>query len=165
MKKFALSLSLFILAFSNSSSLAALPVPEDSFNIINECIQNNDSKSCRDLFTASSMPLYNRFMSYGVMRCLPKDAEYVSEQNLGKAVVIRASFTEKDGEHFMRLVFVEEEEEWKLDVPESLRMAMGRNWQQQLDLVEKIYLNMRAEFKIKIDCKILRDMVRVKGRD
>lgn len=158
-------LSLFFLGSTCSNAFAELPTPKDSFDLINECIQASDSKGCRDLFTASSISLYNRFMSYGVMRCLPKDAEYVSEQDIGKMVVIRASFSEKDGEHFMRLVFVEEEEEWKLDVPESLRMAMGRHWQERLALVEGIYLNMRENFKMKIDCKALRDIVRIKGRE
>lgn len=134
----------------------------DSFERINSCVQKGDSKNCRDLFTASSISLYDRFMSYGIISCLPKDSEYVSKQNSGQHVMIRASVTDLGKPRFMRLFFVEEEGIWKLDIPESLQTAMGKNWPQQIELTEKIYLVMREQFGSKLDCTTIRNLVNVK---
>lgn len=153
---FLLSLLISTNSFANAS------IPEDSFNQLNECVHKKNLQGCRDLVTASSSSLYARFISYGVTSCLPKNAEYVSEQDMGEQVVILASVTDNGKRRYGRLVFVEEGEGWKLDIPESLRMAMGKNWQEQLNFVEKIYLVMREDFgkKLKIDCQVLRQLVK-----
>ena len=163
MKKITLFLVLFLIisknAFATESTESSA---RDSFEQINTCVQNNDKQGCKDLFTASSASLYNRFMSYGLMNCLPKDAKYISHQYLGKVIMIRASVTDLGKTRFMRLFFVEEEAQWKLDVPESLREAMGKNWQQQIEITEKIYLVMREQFGAKLDCTTIRGLVGIK---
>lgn len=146
----------------SDNCLAAAATPKDNFEQINSCVRQEDADSCRHLLTVGSSPLYNRFMSYGLMNCLPKDAQYVSQQEIDGGVIVRASVTDMGRQRFMRLVFTKEGGEWKLDVTESLRMAMGKNWQQQIDLVEQLYLLMRKQFGAKLDCAAIRGLVNIK---
>ena len=76
--------------------------------------------------------------------------------------MIRASVTDLGKKRYMRLFFVEEEGTWKLDVPESLRTAMGKDWQKQVEITENIYLLMRSQFGAKLDCNTIRSLVNVK---
>lgn len=157
--KISLFLSLFLLV--NTSVSAATVTAKDSFESINNCVQKEDKQGCKDLLTASSASLYSRFMSYGLMNCLPKDAGYVSQQKIGNYVMIRASVTDNSKKRFMRLFFVEEEGTWKLDVPESLSTSMGKNWEQQIEVVEQLYLLMKQQFGTQLDCRAIRNLVRV----
>lgn len=152
-----------ILFLTSSTSFAAEPSARNSFEQINNCTRREDAQSCRDLFTASSISLYDRFMSYGLVNCLPKDAQYDSQQNLGKTVLIRASVTDLGKKRYMRMFFVEEEGQWKLDVPESLHTAMGKDWKKQIEITENIYLLMRKQFGEKLDCNTIRSLVNVKN--
>jgi hypothetical protein len=143
---------------------AASTSAKDSFDKINNCVKNNDSQGCKDLVTASSSDLYNRFMSYGLVGCLPKDAEFISQENIGNDVMIRAGVVDNGNARTMRLIFTQEEGQWKLDTPQSLRRAMGKNWEQQIELVEQLYLLMKQQFGSKLDCKTIRGLVNVKKK-
>jgi hypothetical protein len=156
--KIILFLSLFLLVGANA--FATESGAKKSFDKINNCVQKEDKQGCKDLFTASSASLYNRFMSYGLMGCLPKDAQYVSQKEVGSHVMIRASATDLGKQRFMRLFFVEEEGQWKMDVPESLRTSMGKNWEKQIELTEQIYLLMKSQLGAQLDCKTIRNLVK-----
>lgn len=158
--KISLFLSLFLLG--DASVFAATVTAKDSFESINNCVQKEDKQGCKNLFTASSASLYSRFMSYGLMNCLPKDAGYVSQQKIGDYVMIRASVTDNSKQRFMRLFFVEEEGAWKLDAPESLRISMGKNWEQQIEVAEQLYLLMKQQFGTQLDCNTIRNLVKIK---
>ncbi len=138
--------------------------PRESFDRINACIKKQDTSTCRQHVTASSIQLYDRFVSYGLTDCLPKDANFVSQTPAGKSVLIRASTNDGGKERFMRLLFVQEEDRWKLDVPESLHTAMGDNWQNQVNLIEQIYLLMKQNMGDKLNCTMIRDMARSKSQ-
>ncbi len=135
---------------------------KDSFDKINNCIKNNDPNNCSQLVTADSSELYNRFMSYGLIKCLPKDAKFVSQENIGNDIMIRAGVVDNGKARTMRLIFSQEEGQWKLDTPQSLKLAMGKNWQQQIELVEQLYLLMKQQFGSQLDCKTIRGLVNVK---
>ncbi len=156
---------LFLFMFFSVDASAFAKSPHESFESINSCVQKNDSKTCRDLFTKSSQPLYDRFMSYGLMDCLPKDGQYVSQEKIAGGVMVRASVTDNNKQRFMRLIFVEEEGGWKLDTPESLRLAMGKNWQQQIEVAEQLYLLMKKQFGSELNCSALKTLVKAKKQD
>ncbi len=153
-----------VLLFVGSSSFAAGSPPRDSFERINSCVKKDDVVGCKDMFTASSMPLYERFMSYGLMDCLPKDATYYSGEDREGGKLIRARVTDKISgkERYMRLLFVEEEGQWKLNVPQSLEIAMGKNWEKQVNMVEQVYLLMKKQIGADLNCSMILGMVRAK---
>ena len=151
-----------LLLLGNSSVYAQEKTARDSFEQLSTCVKNEDKQGCKDLFTASSASLYRRFMSYGLMNCLPKDAQYVSEKKIDSHVMIRASVTDNSKQRFMRLFFVEEEGQWKLDVPQSLQTSMGKNWEKQIGAAEQLYLLMKTQFGGQLDCKMIQNLVRVK---
>lgn len=147
-----------------STSAYAEGTARDSFDSINNCVKKEDTQGCKDLFTASSFPLYDRFASYGLMNCLPKDAEFDSQKQDGSYVMIRASATDTGNKRFMRLFFAQEEGKWKLDVPYSLSKSMGKNWEKQIEMVEQIYLLMRQQLGSKLDCNMIRGLVQPKTK-
>ncbi len=158
-----IKLLLPFLLFASASAYADSGA-KDSFDKINNCVKNNDRNGCRDLVTASSSDLYNRFMSYGLMACLPKDAKYISQENIGNDIIIKAGVHDNGRDRTMRLIFTEEEGQWKLDTPQSLRRAMGKNWEQQIELVEQLYLLMKQQFGSQLDCRAIRGLVDIKKK-
>ncbi len=147
-----------------SASAFAAGSARDSFDSINNCVKNEDAQGCKDLFTASSFPLYDRFASYGLMNCLPKDAAFDSQKEDGSYTMIRASATDTGSQRFMRLYFAQEEGKWKLDVPYSLSKSMGKNWEKQIEMVENIYLLMKQQLGGQLDCNMIRALVQPKTK-
>jgi hypothetical protein len=60
----------------------------------------------------------------------------------------------------MRLAFKPDGDDWKLDVPESLRIGMGENWQKQVDTTEQIYLVLRAQFGGELNCQAVQALAK-----
>lgn len=154
--KFSAAFLFFVLL--SSATFAGENSAKKSFDRINNCVKQEDSASCKNLFTAASRSLYERFISYNLIGCLPKDAEYVSEKKDDDKVIVRASATDLNKKRFMRLIFVSEGGRWKLDIPASLQRAMGKNWEKQIEVIEQIYLLMQAQLGNKLDCKTIRSL-------
>ncbi len=156
MRSFYLSLVLFVPlavpAFANT--------PKEAFNALNACARTGKSGECREEVTASSAGLYDRFASYGLTKCLPKDVSFVSQSKSGAYSVVRASTEALGGQkRYMRFYFVQEEGRWKLDVPESLRVSMGENWESQVNAAEQVYLALNSQFGGQMGCQAVQGVV------
>lgn len=161
MKNMILLSAILMLA---SASAYAAGSARGSFDSINNCVKKEDTQGCKDLFTASSISLYDRFASYGLMNCLPKDAVFDSQKEEDNHVMIRAGATDTGSQRFMRLFFTQEEGKWKLDVPYSLSKSMGKNWEKQIQMVENIYLLMKQQLGGQLDCNMIRALVQPKTK-
>lgn len=143
---------------------AATPVcaesAKDSFTRLKSCVSTNQPGACREQITASSVEMFDRFASYGLLSCLPSDATYVSQAKTGEYTVVRAS-TKQLGQKpkNLRLVFAKEENDWKLDIPESLHGALGEKWEQQVTLTEQLYLALKAQLGEQMGCGAVRKLV------
>lgn len=148
--------------------LAAAPAfadgstPRQAFNSINRCVQSGDVAHCRNFVTASSVDVFDRFTADNFARCLPADASYISEQTSASQSVIRASIGEGNNKRFMRVILAWEENEWKLDLPETLRRGIGERWENQLNLAEQAYLTMKNQLGIDLNCSALQNIVKAK---
>ncbi len=145
---------LLLLLLPAASAFAA--GPKESFTRINQCVTTQDTATCRDWITVSSVAIYDRFIADDLAKCLPKDAIYISQKQAGSEVIVRAGVNA--GSRTMRLVFVEEEGKWKLDVPESLHLGIGDNWEQQLNLTEEAYAMMKQYMGDKLNCAMLQNL-------
>jgi hypothetical protein len=140
------------------SLLIALPciaqadTAKDAFTRLNSCLLNKPPANCRGLFTTSSLELYDRISGYDVMDCLPKETEYVSQQETGKYTMVRASTKLGQTIRYLRLAFIKERNGFKLDAPYSLRLAIGENWQKQVQMTENIYLMLKSQLGGKLNC-------------
>lgn len=133
---------------------AADSPPKQAFDALNQCVKASDAATCRTLITASSAPLYDRFISYGLLHCLPKEVAYISEEPAGNYTIIRAATDKKT----LRLSFVEEAGLWKLDIPNTLQAGIGANWQKQVNMTEQLYLLMRQQMGGQLDCGMVRGL-------
>jgi hypothetical protein len=158
MKKFFF---VIFLLFSSSNAYA-LTSAADSFVAINTCVKKADAKGCQHYFTAGSQDLYDRFTSYGLMECLPKDARYFSEEEKDGGILLRAKITDYGKDRYMRLLFVEEKATWKLDIPKSLQISMGKNWQNQVNAIEQVYLMLKQNLGGKLNCEMIRGLAKAK---
>jgi hypothetical protein len=145
-----------------STALAAARTPVETFTAINQCIEKETTPGCRDLVTASSISLYDRFVSYGLVRCLPQHSTFISQERKGNSIIIHASATTQGNVRKMRLVLAEEEGEWKLDIPESLHLAMGDKWEQQVTMTEQVYLMMKKNLGAQLNCDAIMSLVKPK---
>jgi hypothetical protein len=149
-----------LLLLGTSPVHADMASPQSSFGRIIQCVKKEDTHGCRQLLTASSVSLYDRFVSYDLMRCLPKNASYISHQKSNGAVILRASATVGGNKRYMRLMLSEEEGQWKLDVPESLRLGMGENWEKQIQMTEQLYLVMKQQMGVQLTCEMAENLAR-----
>lgn len=162
-RSFLLRIGITLLSLGAALPAHAAATPQDAFNQLTRCVQTEDVQTCRTVQTSDSLPLYDRFASYGLLRCLPKDATYVSQEAEGNAVVVRARVTQNEKPRIMRLVFTQEAGGWKLDTPESLRRGMGENWQKQVNMTEQLYLMMRTQMGGQLNCAMIHALAGGKG--
>lgn len=143
---------------------ALLPQPafaetvKDAANRVTACIKARDAQTCRDNITASSVDIYNRFVSYDLMDCLPQKAAYVSSTPKGDAMLVRATVTTNDKKSNVRLIFQQEEDRWKLDIPETLRQGIGDNWEGQVNATEQVYLMLKKQMGGQLNCSMIRNL-------
>ena len=136
--------------------------PKDAFADLNRCIQQQNIAQCRSLVTADSTDLYDRFVSYGVIECLPKDATYISQKPAENEIYITVSVTSAGEKRYMGLMFAYEDAQWKLDVPNSLHNGLGDNWENQVNAIEKIYLIMHQTMGAKLNCMAIQNLGNIK---
>jgi len=139
-----------------------MPAPQDSITQLNQCLPKTDPSACRALVTASSVALYNRFVSYDLLKCLPQPVTYVSQEHKGAQTIIRSSVMVNGTQRFLRLIYVEEEGKWKLDIPESLHLSMGNNWEKQVNMTEQIYVMLKQQMGEQFSCNTLLTLVKPK---
>lgn len=140
---------------------AALATDTSVKTAVNEvavCVHDRNAQACRNTITASSLGLFNRFVSYDLMDCLPQSAAYLSQKAEGTAMQVRATITTNDKKTIVRLIFQQEEDQWKLDIPETLRRGMGDNWEGQLNATEQVYLMLRSQMGDKLNCTMIRNL-------
>ncbi len=104
--------------------------------------------------------MYDRFNKYGLADCLPDDVTFVSEEKGKEQTTIRAK-TDVNGQlRYMRLVFSREEDQWKFDLPASLKRGMGEKWEQKVAMTEALYLALQQQMGGKLDCTTARSLAK-----
>lgn len=149
-----------LLAVVSLLPLQASATPaEVGFEQAKQCIMQNDATFCHKVLTAESYPLFDRFMSYKLMPCLPTDFTYKSESTEAGFTVVKATQPAPDNRvRIIRLAFTAADT--KLDVPASLRIGLGEDWQNKLQLAENIFLMLRANAGGNLTCDQLEGLVK-----
>jgi hypothetical protein len=145
MKPFCVIAAVLCLANANGAHAASARA---AFDALNGCLLSKAPSACRGMLTTSSLPLYDRISSYDVLDCLPKENSYVSEQIQGKYTFVRATTQLGNTPRFLKLAFIG----GKLDIPHSLKLAIGENWEKQVNAVEAVYLMLKAQLGGKLNC-------------
>lgn len=147
--------------------LALLPLaaqaqsPQQGFDALAQAIREDKPDAGKAHVTADSAPLYDRFVSYGLFPCLPKDAAFISEQSAGGSSVVRASLTAPSGaKQIANLTFSKEGEQWKFNLPASLQRGLGERWDTKVHNAEQLYLLLRQQLGDKLTCAAIQDIVK-----
>lgn len=149
---------LFLLAAILLASPSYAAGARDAFELINNCAKNKYATPCRVILTPESLTLFDHFNSYGLAKCLPGDVKFVSATPAPPYSIIRASTSITGQPRTMRLAFIQNNGgEWKLDVPESLRIGMGQNWKQQVDAMDQLYSYLHKQLKGGLGCPDLKN--------
>lgn len=129
---------------------------------IKQCIMQNDTVLCHQTMTPSSYPIFDKFSGYRLMPCLPTDFSYKSEHKSGDETIVKASMPEDSTTNYeFRLVFVKDGGgQVKLDLPETLHIGLGDNWQDKLNTSEQIFLMMKQNMQDKLTCDVLLNLVK-----
>ncbi len=131
------------------------------FLSVRRCVMDNDSTYCRSILTPGSYDLFDRFVSYKLMPCLPTDFTYESESTQQDKTIVKATMPAGGGaEYILWLVFVNSAQGLKLDLPESLKRGLGQAWQSKIQLSEQLYLMMRQNMGDKLTCDMLNDLIK-----
>jgi len=130
---------------------ALADTPREAFEGLSQCL-SREANSCQDYFTTSSQPLYEKVVTYDLARCVPQDAEYVSEIAQGKVKLVRVRIREGESERIARLVFSKENAIWRMNLPETLKRGLGPKWENYVTMTEQGYLFMQAQMGRPMGC-------------
>lgn len=137
--------------------LSALAGGKEDFSALKQCVMSSDEEYCHHILTPASHELLDKFLSYKLMPCLPTDFTYHGEQHTGDWTIIKATQPAAgDRVNVLRLAFTRD----KLDLPESLRIGLGENWQNKLNMAEQLFLLIRANAGGNFRCDQLTNVVR-----
>jgi hypothetical protein len=112
-------------------------------SLLENAVRTKDIKTCRTYSTATSHPYIERIFATDLSKHLPLHITYSKPVQKGKTATLNAS-THPD--KFVRLLFVREAKQWKLDFPASMQSAWGDDWETQLDQMEQLYQIMQSQF-------------------
>jgi hypothetical protein len=130
---------------------------------VKQCIMANDSRLCHPFMTPDSYEIFDRFLSYKLMPCLPTDFSYESEHADGEETIVKATMPADNRTHYIfHLVFMGKTDV-KLDLPETLHMGMGEKWREKLNLGEQLFLMMRQHMQDRLSCDAIWSLVRPGG--
>jgi len=131
------------------------------FKAIKQCIMQNDTGLCHASMTQSSYEIFDKFTAYKLMPCLPTDFKYESEHKSGTKTIVKAEMPQDNANKYIfHMVFVKQDEEVKLDLPETLRVGLGDNWQDKLNMSEQLFLMMRQNMQDELTCDVLINLVK-----
>ena len=120
----------------------------------------NDAKLCRALLTPDSYSFYDRFAGYGLMPCLPTNLTMESQKQSGTHTILTASMPAGGGKKYLiRLSYDPASPQLLLDIPDSLRRALGERWENKMKLAEQLYLLMKQNLGDKLTCDQLEPLL------
>lgn len=156
MKKI-LALAILLLPFQANAEL----VGQQGLAKIKQCIMQNNTAFCHSVLTPSSYQLFDKFAGYQLLPCLPTDFEYTSEQKAAAGETIVKASLPRDAQHnyAFKMVFVGSHGAAKLDLPETLQIGLGPDWQKKMNMSEQLFLMLSQSTKNKqLTCQVLQDM-------
>ena len=129
---------------------------QKAFSRLVSAANSGDTQLCEPNLTRASQAYCDRFIGYGLLSCLPTAVSIESTKPQGNHIIVRVRI-DGIGEtpRYARLAYIKEQGSWKLDVPHTLRTGLGRDWEKRVNLMEQVYLIMRAQMGDTIDCKQL----------
>ncbi len=131
------------------------------FEALKQCVMQNDATLCHEAITTDSRELFDRFASYKLMPCLPTNFTYESEQQANEFTIVKTSMPAPDNrQHILRLAFADSEGKPRLNINESLRIGLGDNWQNKIQMAENLFLMIRANAGGDFSCNQLNGLVK-----
>lgn len=147
--------------FFYSAAMAADTPARASFENFRMALDNNDAAMAHTYVAMSGQPLFDRFASYGLLPCLPKDSQFISEQKAGNYQMVVAGLTGlNDKWQIVRLYFSKENAGYAFDMHETLRRGLGEKWQTQVNVIEQLYLLAKAQMGDALTCDVAKKIIK-----
>ena len=121
------------------------------------CMQARNAPTCRTYLTTNSYALYDRFISYNLMPCLPDRGDYRTHKAISKQYAKTRFRIHVGAKEYMTTLYLKRSaKHWQLDLPYTLNKALGENWQKHITLMEQSYLLAKQYFGDKLTCDTVR---------
>lgn len=133
-------------------------VARDTKNIA-ACVMRRDALACREYVTDNSKELFNRFVAYGLMDCLPEEGYYVNHELQDGYAQTRIHMNIGDSAFAADLYLRKQNDTWKLDVPHTFKQGMGEHWEKHITAIEQGYVFMKRYMGDKLNCSAVRQLV------
>jgi hypothetical protein len=151
----------FVIALLLPLGALAQTPGKTGFESVRHCVMENDVGYCHSIITPTSVPLFDRFVSYKLMPCLPTDFSYVNEEAANDHTTVKVTMPAGGNINYvLRLIFLNSPSGPKLDIPASLERGLGTKWQDKIQLSEQLYLIMRQNMGDKLTCDMLNGLVK-----
>jgi hypothetical protein len=123
-----------------SQAHAEVKTISDAALSLEKALRGNNSAACYHYSTQASHPYIKRILSYKLQSLIPKHVTYDTPGHDGNFMTLHATSLQHGQETFVVLVFSREQNQWKFDFPETMRVGLGNDWEQQLADIEQLYV-------------------------
>ena len=101
----------------------------------------------RQYISGKSDDLFNKYSQYDLGDLTPGNVKLLNTSTTAEYHYLKISNTNAQGKAGITTVaMVTEDGQPKIDLPESLRLGFGPNWQQKVDMIEKSYVSAKQYF-------------------
>lgn len=164
MKRILISLSLFIFIFGATNAMA------DDFSTLQQfgnLLRAKDYANAEPYLTQRSLDLFRRYSAYDLGDLTPANVSLMNsyQQNGFRYLHIMSvnNVNGKTRKSATTVAMVTEQNQPKIDLPETFRLAFGDDWEQKLNGIEQAYLFARQNLGDKQSLAMLHSMLKKGG--
>ena len=145
--KLALLSTLVFLLLSNFAS-AAEGKDSEVLQLLTQELQKNDYTTARQHISSNSQTLFDRYSKYSLGALMPAKITTLKESASESHRYLKVSGSNQFNANAraMTVAFVTEDNNPKIDIPETLRLGFGPNWPEKINTMEQTYNFSRQNF-------------------
>ena len=117
---------------------------DDDFAVIQNFAQNLQAKNydgASQYTSNASQDLFKKYTAFDLGDLTPGNLSVVSQSSNNNFRYVKIAGTDSRGKRAMiNVAMITENGNAKIDLPESMRLGFGDNWQQRVDFIEQSYL-------------------------
>ncbi len=149
-----LLLSTFCLLFMSSGFAVAVERENMALNHILAHTKDKQPDKAKAYLTSRSYDLYDRIYKHKLTFLIPSDVEATRNEVKDGFNYVQFIDPSSKSQQNIIMAFQNDASIEKLDLPETLRIGLGENWEASLDMIEQSYLFARQFYGEKQSAKI-----------
>ena len=158
MKTFLTILFLFTASIANADDISTL-------RDFTAALQSKDYSTAKQYVSTNSEQLFDRYSQYDLGDMTPSYGRLISQSQNSNYRYLKVAAPTNPGQpvRATNVAFITENNNPKIDLPETLRLGFGPNWEQRINMIEQSYIFTKQQFGEEQSRQVLNTLVQ-KGK-